>query len=833
MKKQVIIYALCFISALSAFGQRELQVTSKKPSQDIFRQAGENETVVEVYSSVPSISFTSNMDKEVKIYEKYQDASGFYIYKLKFPTDKSYKNKKRKLTINAPGFIAYTTQTFILQAKVPIGFLVIDPEKDIYKNYSLHLEKGDELFQNDLYEDAIPEYQELLRLISQDTYAKERIASCEKALVERKTKQEEEKRIAEKKAAEEKALAELKARQEEEKRIAEQKAAEERRITELKAKQEEEKRAAEQKAVEEKRIAEQKEKDAQLEAEKEKKRLQEYVGMFLKKLPNPIEFDASGGEKEFKIVLSDGNYEILYDISELPLWCSMRKTNISLILTCEPNLNANTREGYFTIQIAEQFKKVLIKQKKGITLTVSSNHIEFDSSGEKDTLTVSTNAASWEVLNLPSWCTIQKENKSLVIIADYNASTNVREGNFYIQAEYQSINVTIKQKGITSLEKGNWKQAIKKVIHNGGTHYKEEMYKGEMSNKGSRNGLGVYFFIEDEDSYWGSFLKGESSGKGIYIIGKEGDYSFSGCRGCKYYAGNWSSDIKNGFGRCYDKTGKMLYSGYFQDDKPMDKFPQWYDTSNKFECIEYDNGNIYLGETQAGINTGLGILFLENGDAWYGEWEDGKRNGDGIEYQYSGSIKTGRWINDTLEVKIDNIENTAEEIEKPASTEENEKGKQFLNDNPIESKSAKVSFPETLTRDGKKVYLRGKELSQSEVRKIMTNTDALHIYNKGISNNKNGNGLITCGTLLMIGGGIMAVATYFNDQKENKKNSIIIGSTIVATGTILLIPGIALKISSKSKIRKAVDMYNNGGKTASAELKCNFTGNGIHFSMVF
>jgi hypothetical protein len=127
------------------------------------------------------------------------------------------------------------------------------------------------------------------------------------------------------------------------------------------------------------------------------------------------------------------------------------------------------------------------------------------------------------------------------------------------------------------------------------------------------------------------------------MIGSEGEQFFSNSIGCKYYAGNWANDEKNGIGKCYDKTGKLIYHGKYNNGRPTEQYPQAHDDSYKFEYIEYDNGDAYLGETYSGTINGLGILFKANGDAWYGEWKNGNRIGPGIELQYSGTVRTGNW----------------------------------------------------------------------------------------------------------------------------------------------------------------------------------------------
>jgi len=109
--------------ALSATGQKKLQVTEKNMNGVIFREPGDNESVVEVQSNVP-LEFESTMDKQVNVYDKKQEG-GFFYYKLKFPTGTNYKG--RRLTIKSYGFLNYD-YPLELQAKVSVGLLVSDPD---------------------------------------------------------------------------------------------------------------------------------------------------------------------------------------------------------------------------------------------------------------------------------------------------------------------------------------------------------------------------------------------------------------------------------------------------------------------------------------------------------------------------------------------------------------------------------------------------------------------------------------------------------------------------------------------------------------------------------
>ena len=427
--------------------------------------------------------------------------------------------------------------------------------------------------------------------------------------------------------------------------------------------------------------------------------------------------------------------------------------------------------------------------------------------------------------------------------------------------------ITIFGQGNTCLEQGDWKYAIKRVMDNGGTSYKDELYQGEKF-KGSRSGLGAYFFVFDNESYWGNFAQGESSGKGIYIVGKE-DYQFLNCPGCNYYVGNYSNDVKNGLGKCYDKTGKLLYYGAFENELPKESFPQSHDNSYKFECHQYESGDLYLGETFKNVRQGLGILFEANGNTWYGEWRDGKRNGNGIEIQYNGFTKSGTWNNDIFEENAEPAEKPIELItenqpaeqkpaeQKPAEPKATEQKKaeqkqteHVKKSEPAEKsevqRSAKEPKPapqpvnEILKRDGKKIYLNGRELTEQQVRSVMAQTDAFKLYNKGISYNKKGNALITFGTIFALGGATVWILDATVDmgifqnkiQSTNISYSRLTAYIALGVGGAMLIPGITLKCVGKSKIKKSVYVYNKAN-TPTAELKCNFTGLGVNFTVTF
>ena len=149
-----------------------------------------------------------------------------------------------------------------------------------------------------------------------------------------------------------------------------------------------------------------------------------------------------------------------------------------------------------------------------------------------------------------------------------------------------------------------------------------------------------------------------------------------------------------------------------------------------------------------------------------------------------------------------------------------------------------------LVANGRRVNQGARQLTPYEVRKLMTNnTDALQLYNKGISKNRNGNICLWSGVgLYAVGIVFMAAATpdeYYSDGKGhteiNDGNGLgTLGSICFTAGSGAIIAGIILKITSKKPVENAVDMYNRGaGRTTGIELKFGITGNGIGLALAF
>ncbi len=103
-------------------------------------------------------------------------------------------------------------------------------------------------------------------------------------------------------------------------------------------------------------------------------------------------------------------------------------------------INENSKDEYAKAQLNE-IKIALI------TLSVSKNSILFSSSGGKENIIVTTEADSYSVGILPSWCSVQKNGKHLLITCTENASDTERTGNLILSAGSKTHSIGIRQSG--------------------------------------------------------------------------------------------------------------------------------------------------------------------------------------------------------------------------------------------------------------------------------------------------------------------------------------------------------------------------------------------------
>lgn len=132
-------------------------------------------------------------------------------------------------------------------------------------------------------------------------------------------------------------------------------------------------------------------------------------------------------------------------------------------------------------------------------------------------------------------------------------------------------------------------------------------------------------------------------------------YEMDGYPGAWAYCGGFLGGEKSGTGLLFDASGRLLYYGKFEKDKPLGEYPQSTVTEDdwSFTVTQFDNGDFYVGQELKGAFMGYGLYLWTSGDAWFGMWEDGKMEGEGIYMSYDGSYTNGYWKDGEFTITLD------------------------------------------------------------------------------------------------------------------------------------------------------------------------------------
>jgi len=363
-----------------------------------------------------------------------------------------------------------------------------------------------------------------------------------------------------------------------------------------------------------------------------------------------VELVADGGRDWFKV----DNFGRYFIVDGHPNWFTIEKKEGGFYLNYDLD-TLSPRE--FTIWVrAEDGQQLGIRLHQDVYVYITvdgytdlSKQIEY--SGGTLSFKVSTTAKNYEIIGEGDWCQVMKGSRGFSVRVRPNDQERERKATLRVRAEEEEARVVITQKGAppSLLQQGRWRDNMDDVKQSTGD------YKSVVERvKGYDKWLGIMFMTQGT-VYVGEYIlhlgQYKTEGKGMLIqstnINRIGE-----CDNCQYYVGEIGEGSKmSGRGKCYDKRGRLIYDGQLNNDKPIGGYPsQAVAVGYLFECIEYPDGSIYIGETFDGKRHGMGILLNEKnnkGDFWYGEWRDDQRNGYGLQISNNGEKKkTGLWKND-------------------------------------------------------------------------------------------------------------------------------------------------------------------------------------------
>lgn len=149
--------------------------------------------------------------------------------------------------------------------------------------------------------------------------------------------------------------------------------------------------------------------------------------------------------------------------------------------------------------------------------------------------------------------------------------------------------------------------------------------------KGKRTGMGA--LQKGSTFYVGDFKDGKYHGIGMLI--QPDSKLMKKCMDAKVYVGEWEDGKMCGEGRLYDTTGKQIYHGIFDNDKPISVISDG--SADRTFSAYSKNGCVYIGES---VGDNLQGLNIEVGQGGYILALRDKNRAEGLIFMYPSN---GMW----------------------------------------------------------------------------------------------------------------------------------------------------------------------------------------------
>ena len=150
------------------------------------------------------------------------------------------------------------------------------------------------------------------------------------------------------------------------------------------------------------------------------------------------------------------------------------------------------------------------------------------------------------------------------------------------------------------------------------------LYIGD-NKEGKKHGFGKQIWTKD--SYFiGYYKDNEANGIGKFVSLNN------------IYAGEFKSDMANGYGIYNNNKNGLLYEGYWNKD-----------LQSKYGIEKWKDDSIYMGEYFSGKKNGIGVYLWQDGSKYEGEFKDNEFNGYGIYYFSENKVFQGQWKNNKKE----------------------------------------------------------------------------------------------------------------------------------------------------------------------------------------
>jgi hypothetical protein len=141
----------------------------------------------------------------------------------------------------------------------------------------------------------------------------------------------------------------------------------------------------------------------------------------------------------------------LWTVSSNQNWCSVTKNNNQVTVSATENLSGTARTATIKVVLSEQHYITVTVMQDVPTLDISKTALSFPKTPAKqETITVTSNVSSWNVVSNSSWCIVSKSGNSVTASVSQNSTGIVRQATVTISLPGNVKAITVSQNAYES-----------------------------------------------------------------------------------------------------------------------------------------------------------------------------------------------------------------------------------------------------------------------------------------------------------------------------------------------------------------------------------------------
>jgi TonB family protein len=161
--------------------------------------------------------------------------------------------------------------------------------------------------------------------------------------------------------------------------------------------------------------------------------------------PEYISFSAVNSRRTIYVTTNASTW----DISNVPDWCTVSKATATFSISCNDNKNTIKREGTLKIAAGDKVVTIPVSQAAAdVTLNATPENLTFSAAGGTSQITVNTNASTWSVLLLPTWCTVSNKYSSSFSVTCAANTGEAHNDYFKVKADDKEVRINVSQEAV-------------------------------------------------------------------------------------------------------------------------------------------------------------------------------------------------------------------------------------------------------------------------------------------------------------------------------------------------------------------------------------------------